>query len=498
MSNQLKKYFATKYNHSLNNIIKFSIYHLLTISNNDLSEDELFTKFKELLSNDIPDDGTISIEFRKVLKKLESNKMIDVKLNGHENLKLFKCLSISGDVVNRLKDEVYKYKLSDSYATHQRKMDEANIKRKEFCERFSVSKLPSLRIDDYVLGVQNKSSFSYMLERESLLQGGYGSIRGGTSDRFGIYFGRTKTNRAHEYRISNRYNRGTLDESFKFLKRNLISLINAINNNDILELQFNMFSDGIKFKTAMLFKPCEHMSIYSSEHLNNILDLFDMSLIKNYSVFTKNIAILKLKTLVDPKLENVHFSDFLYSNDLYCAAIYGRDKISDIFINQTITKIEFNDLFNKKRNPSPQNRINEQIDSDQINLKKTKQGAIAEELVFEYEKNRLSNEYPGFPQRVSLTDSSLGYDIHSKNSDGTEKYIEVKSKVSGGPTNVDFFITKNEYEKLKANPSNYSIYFVYSLSENPKFFEIKFSHIKDLEKEVVAYRFFLTTVPPTS
>ena len=75
-------------------------------------------------------------------------------------------------------------------------------------------------------------------------------------------------------------------------------------------------------------------------------------------------------------------------------------------------------------------------------------------------------------KRVSLESDSYGYDIHSFENNGTNRFIEVKAtRASVG--NANFFLTANELKTAMQN-DNYFIYMVYDImSESPKVWSIK-------------------------
>jgi hypothetical protein len=94
-------------------------------------------------------------------------------------------------------------------------------------------------------------------------------------------------------------------------------------------------------------------------------------------------------------------------------------------------------------------------------------------LVFEYEKWRLSNE-----GRENLADKvewvskekgdGAGFDILSKNVNGTDRYIEVKStKLS---KESPFFLSANELMFASSKGKDFFLYRVYHLNSNPKVF----------------------------
>ncbi|MFA6641647.1 MAG: DUF3883 domain-containing protein [Thermovirgaceae bacterium] len=64
-----------------------------------------------------------------------------------------------------------------------------------------------------------------------------------------------------------------------------------------------------------------------------------------------------------------------------------------------------------------------------------------------------------------------GFDIHSYNLDGSDKFIEAKTTRFGQYT--PFFATRNEVDFSARNPGSYWLYRVFQFQENPKLFAIK-------------------------
>jgi hypothetical protein len=100
-------------------------------------------------------------------------------------------------------------------------------------------------------------------------------------------------------------------------------------------------------------------------------------------------------------------------------------------------------------------------------------GAEGEKLVFEYEKWRLSKEgKENLADKVEWVSKEkgdgAGFDILSKNINGTDRYIEVKStKLS---KESPFFLSANELMFASSKGKDFFLYRVYHLHSNPKFF----------------------------
>ena len=61
--------------------------------------------------------------------------------------------------------------------------------RGEFLQRFPIASLPRMKRDDYVIGLQSPTFCAHVEAKTRP----WANIQGATSNKFGIYFGKTKT-----------------------------------------------------------------------------------------------------------------------------------------------------------------------------------------------------------------------------------------------------------------------------------------------------------------
>ena len=115
-----------------------------------------------------------------------------------------------------------------------------------------------------------------------------------------------------------------------------------------------------------------------------------------------------------------------------------------------------------------------------------KNGLLGEELVINYEKERLTNlgreDLAERIKWVSKEDDSIGYDIVSFDvgefNNVQEKYIEVKSTDESN-TNA-FYISANELKTMEKLKKQYFIYRVYNVNgKNPKVFILEYEDFKN-------------------
>jgi hypothetical protein len=101
-------------------------------------------------------------------------------------------------------------------------------------------------------------------------------------------------------------------------------------------------------------------------------------------------------------------------------------------------------------------------------------GELGEQWVVEHEIRALHDagrdDLAGRVQRVSIRNVAAGYDVLSFDTDGNEKYIEVKTTVL--TTNV-FQITANEIETAEKYGDRFWLYFVSEIRGNPQLIAIQ-------------------------
>lgn len=110
------------------------------------------------------------------------------------------------------------------------------------------------------------------------------------------------------------------------------------------------------------------------------------------------------------------------------------------------------------------------LEKEQRNLKL---GLLGEEFILEYEKWRLnSSGKEKLAEQVRWVSNEegdgVGFDILSRNDNGTDKYIEVKTTKLGKDT--PFFFTRNELKFSKDNNKNYHLYRLFNFNQKPKMF----------------------------
>lgn len=390
--------------------------------------------------------------------------------------------------------------LREAQVRYENRMDEILQGREElyqlrtsFVKYFNRNRVRTMHVDDYVAGVdlpEKGFNFCYALERQL---DGLGRIIGATAFKFGVYFGRTRSDENYEYRFTQKFG-STYQEAFEGVRESILQLLDAGKNENIDAIAGNILSPMFKGKILCTYFPDRYLNVFSPDHLNYFLTQLDLDtekLIFGDAVY-KREALIEFKNH-DSVMKNWSvdlFSNFLYTEYPSRPPKKGqeRDENSDPLFeyrtpdfpaNPQPSFIELNILppnpagttTNTKSGPG-----RGKPDYEKESRKLRKLGDRGEKIVMDLENKRLVDggrkDLAKKIDRVSLKSDSFGYDILSFEIDGTKRFIEVKAtRAKIGSAN--FFFTVNELQTAKES-DNYYIYMVFDvISESPKVWAIQ-------------------------
>lgn len=381
--------------------------------------------------------------------------------------------------------------LREAQANFVKRIDDVVDERKHLhklrlavAKQYSVNALSSLKLDDYVLG-KGHHTFCYKIEREL---DGLGRIIGATADKFGIYFGRTKSDSTVKYRHTKIWG-SSHSEAFKNIIPAIQQLIQAGANYDRDAILKSRISPMFKGKILSVYYPDKYLNVFSDEHLKYFLKFYDLDTKQTLH----SDPVLKREVLLEFKNNDAvmkNWSADLFSYFLY--NVYPKRPIKkpapavnvledygdfDFPFTPTAEEVKLTII----QNDTVDNRTSGQAKSDKPDYEKQsrvnkKLGDRGEKIVEEFERERLrksgKTKLAEKVDRVSLKSDALGYDILSFEEDESKRYIEVKAtRAKVGDAN--FFLTINELNTAK-ELDNYFVYVVYDiLSNNPKIWIIE-------------------------
>jgi hypothetical protein len=349
--------------------------------------------------------------------------------------------------------------------------------RKDFVSDYPSKKIPSLALDDYVIGkgAENRS-FCYRLEREMDI---LGRILGATAFKFGVYFGRIKSDPEDKYRFRQHWGK-TVDQAFAAIKQAIVDLLQAADKDDFVGIAENALSPLFKGKILFLYYPGKFAPIYSWVHLEHFIAALDLD--GSFACEAEMQRALMDYRATWPELQVQPAA--LYMRLLYdifgppdAPTTLGGVAPSMPMLKTAIDGAEF--IGQMPASPpaaghQPGGRGKFDFEVRQKNSKRT--GDRGELIVFALEKKRLTEagklKLAEQVDHVADREDGLGYDILSFDEDGTERPIEVKATTAPNLLN-GFYISANELEK-SADLANYHLYIVFSaLSKAPRVFIMK-------------------------
>ncbi|HTH57887.1 MAG TPA: DUF3883 domain-containing protein [Cyclobacteriaceae bacterium] len=243
---------------------------------------------------------------------------------------------------------------------------------------------------------------------------------------------------------------------------------------------FDMLSDeisGISYNKAehrrkilpLLNNRAESSVEFKHQNISAILSKFGVPWIAGYKPRWNYQKLLEEKVLGyltrNPQLESL-FESFSTASVTVVDAMIG-------FSNMCEAPPEFNasSIINEPEVSYLKTPL--KVNYLEIEQANRKLGLSGEEVIFAYERWRLIDA-----GKDSLSDKiewvaqtkgdGLGFDILSKNTNGTDRYIEVKTtKLS---KDAPIFFSQNEYNFSIKNSLNYFLYRVFNFAKAPKFF----------------------------
>lgn len=354
--------------------------------------------------------------------------------------------------------------------------------RDNFVKYFNTQRLQSMSLEQFAIGNGQADvgyNFCYTLER-SLDK--LGRTTGATSSKFGVYYGKTRSDKRKKYRHTKKFG-SDLDSAFINVKLAIIELLKAGKAEDINVIEKNILSPMFKGKILCTYFPNNYLNIFSNNHL----DYFLVQLNLDTRILLHSNEVSKRKVLADFKESDPvmrHWTLDVFQYFLY--NVYPGRPGSD-------RKDPKNNFLDEYRIPSfpisaepewinlnilPPNHLKETInnkkfdsnpDYEKEQKKQRQYGDRGEKIVIDMEKKRLEqlNRHDLAKSVEKEKYDYVGYDILSREENGDYRYIEVKTTSAKiGPAN--FFLTANELTKA-LELRNYYLYIVYDiLSTKPK------------------------------
>jgi hypothetical protein len=361
-------------------------------------------------------------------------------------------------------------------------LKQAEKLRRQFVLDFPLRRINGLALDDYVIGkVAGKGSFCYRLERE---MDSLGTILGATAFKFGVYFGRIKSDPTDKYRFRPHWGK-TLNQAFVAVKQAIVDLLAAADQNDFAAIAQNKLSPMFKGKILFLYHHNQYAPIYARQYLQHFVTALHLE--DNFECEADMQRALMRYRNKWQALRNQH--PVLYQRFLY--EVFGDPKYSKSsgpaapIIPLLKTAMEGAQFISQMPASPPaagnQTAGHGKTDYEARQKHSKRTGDRGELIVRDLERKRLIQagklKLAKQIDHVADRKDGLGYDILSFDENGTERPIEVKATSASNLQN-GFYISANELGK-SAEIANFHLYLVFSaLSKAPRVFVIKEPNLK--------------------
>lgn len=371
----------------------------------------------------------------------------------------------------------------------KKEIKKLETERKQFIAKFKPDRLAQMALKEYVVGHKNKGTFCYWLE---LKLRGLGKIQGGSpaDKKFGIYYGKTKSDPEVKYRWIKKFG-SSKEEAFRNIKKAITDLLNVAENGDINKIRQNPLSPMFKGKILSTYFPQKQLNIFANKHLQYFLEKLSIPYEEAQDEIDKRKILIDFKNNDDvmSTWTIYEFSKFLYESfgkpsikeDAHDALkeylVDGNEYPNIKEVSADFIDIEINEGTSKTKTKDKIKIFGKTIDFERENRIHKLLGNRGELIVFKLEDQYLRNlgkkDLAKKIDWISRRDDSVGYDILSFEESGEKKYIEVKSTTSSPDSLATFLISSNQYEKAKKLP-NYYFYIVFNAkSKSPKVWKIK-------------------------
>jgi hypothetical protein len=334
--------------------------------------------------------------------------------------------------------------------------DKAVSARGQFLRLYPLNRLKDITLDEYVIG-KGTASFCACVEAKTRA---WANIQGATANKFGIYYGKTKSDPTIKYRFTQKFGY-TKKAAFDGVKDALLNLVKAGKSKNFKEIDENPLSQMFKAKILSLYFPELYINICSSEHLEQIAMEMGISEQRFVSEYQHLLIEKKLMNGITKDWSNPKFMSFLYTKFIH-----------NDFNNSSLVAII-----------KPRKKTKHKVNFEDIAATRNAIGKLSEEFAIEWEKNRLIGL--GYSELVKKIEDrrdipSYGYDYLSFSAPGQERFIEVKSVGRDKKEECfRFYLSENERSVSDESGIDYYFYLVF-YGKDGKPSELIAKHAKEL------------------
>ena len=310
--------------------------------------------------------------------------------------------------------------------------------RGAFLKAFPLKRLGDLTVDTYVIGLQSPTFCSYVEAKTRY----WAAIQGSPAFKFGIYFGKTKSDPSKQYRWTRKFGNNA-EEAFAAVKTALLNLVRegARSAPDFATIDRNPLSQMFKAKILSLYFPRRFLAVCGKEHLEVIGGELGLPDNGPWSEIQSGLIDVKTENSVTSAWSNPKFMRFLV----------------DTYIPKKHKPPE--------RIRAPRKKAYRKVNFEDIQNQRGIIGKRAEEFALKWEKDRLIGA--GLEHLINKIEDrserpSYGYDFLSHTTAMHPRFIEVKA-VSKQGEQYRFFLSENEHT-VSCSREHRGAYYFYLVS----------------------------------
>jgi hypothetical protein len=145
--------------------------------------------------------------------------------------------------------------------------DRAIQSRGAFIKSFPIKDLKKLSLETYVVGFRSPTFCNFVESKTRY----WASIQGGTAFKFGVYFGKVKSDEGNKYRFTDKFGK-TASSALEAVKVALLELVGegGRDNPSFEVIDKNQLSPMFKAKILSLYFPDRFLAVCSPEHLDEM------------------------------------------------------------------------------------------------------------------------------------------------------------------------------------------------------------------------------------
>jgi len=266
---------------------------------------------------------------------------------------------------------------------------------------------------------------------------------GATASKFGIYYGRTKSNAAKKYRATAKFSGGP-EVAFAKIKSALLELIDAGRTLKFEAIDANPLSQMFKAKILSLYFPEKYFNVCSAEHIELLSEELGLPFDTYVSEQQHQLLQAKLRNPITRIWSNPKMMTFLYNTYIRSEPMHVKERRE-----RKHAKIDIEDLLEQRK------RI----------------GELSEKFAKAWERKRLVGKGVAHVRIDDCRETpACGYDFLSCPGSNDRRFIEVKT---AGRNRLEkgfrFFLSETEYKVSKQldHRERYYFYLVFYKDKKP-------------------------------